>query len=192
MVLGKRGFAVGCIALGGLAGSALLVVRGALTIDIGLGRRTRELGPLQAEILAEPDVVFDVVAAPYLGRTPGSMTDKLRVVERGHDMVIAEHYTPILGGRTVSTTVESVRFERPRFIHFRLLRGPVPLVTETFEFKPGNAGATTDFEYRGELSTDLWAVGAWWGRIVASRWETAVSESVQSIRAEAERRARAR
>jgi Polyketide cyclase / dehydrase and lipid transport len=192
MVLGKRELALGCVALGGLGGSALLVMRGALTIDIGLGRRTRELGPIQVEILAEPDVVFDVVAAPYLGRTPRAMTNKLRVVERGQDMVVAEHYTPILGGRTVSTTVESLRFERPRFIHFRLLRGPVPLVTETFEFKSGNAGATTDFEYRGELSTDLWAVGAWWGRIVAGRWETAVRESVQSIRAEAERRARAR
>jgi hypothetical protein len=191
VVFGKRALAVGCVALGGLAGGALLVVRGALTIDIGLGCRTRELGPLQADILAEPEVVFDVVAAPYLGRTPRAMTHKLRVVERGHDMVIAEHYTPILGGRTVSTTVESVRFERPRFIHFRLLRGPVPLVTETFEFKPGNAGATTDFEYRGELSTDLWAVGAWWGGIVAKRWEAAVSESLQSIKAEAERRSRA-
>lgn len=191
IVFGRRELAVGCMALGGLAGGALLVVRGALTIDLGIGRRIRELGPLNAEIVAEPEVVFDVVAAPYLGRTPRAMTDKLRVVERSHDMVIAEHYTPVLGGRMVSTTVESVRFERPRFIHFRLLRGPVPLVTETFEFKPGNAGASTDFEYRGELSTDLWSVGAWWGRIVARRWEAAVSESLQSIRVEAERRARA-
>jgi Polyketide cyclase / dehydrase and lipid transport len=179
------------MALGGLAGGALLVMRGALTIDLGVGRRTRELGPLEAEIMAEPAVVFDVVAAPYLGRTPRAMTDKLRVVERSRDMVIAEHYTPVLGGRMVSTTVESVRFERPRLIHFRLLRGPVPLVIETFEFKPANAGTTTDFEYRGELSTDLWAVGAWWGRIVARRWETAVSASLHSIQAEAERRARA-
>jgi Polyketide cyclase / dehydrase and lipid transport len=191
MELGRRQVAVGCVALAGLAGGALLVVRGALTIDLGVGRRTRGLGPLNAEIMAEPEAVFDVVAAPYLGRTPRAMTDKLRVVERGTDMVIAEHYTPVLGGRSVSITVESVRFERPRLIHFRLLRGPVPLVTETFEFKPGKSAATTDFEYRGELSTDLWSVGAWWGRVVARRWEAAVSESLQSIRAEAERRARA-
>lgn len=191
MTLRRRDVAVGCVALTGLAGGALLVVRGALTIDLGVGRRTRRLGPLSAEIMAEPEVVFDVVAAPYLGRTPRAMTDKLRVVERGSDMVIAEHYTPVLGGRSVSTTVESVRFERPRLIHFRLLRGPVPLVTETFELKPGRTAATTDLEYRGELSTDLWSVGAWWGRVVARRWEAAVSESLQSIRAEAERRARA-
>ena len=191
MIFARRKVAVGCVALSGLAGAALLVVRGSLTIDLGVGRRTRKLGPLHAEVMAEPQVVFDVVAAPYLGRTPRAMIDKLRVVERGTDMVIAEHDTPVLGGRTVSTTVESVRFERPRFIHFRLLRGPVPLVTETFEFKPGNAGATTDFEYRGELSTDLWAVGAWWGGIVARRWERAVGDSLHAIRAEAERRARA-
>ena len=64
-------------------------------------------------------------------------------------------------------------------------------MTETFEFRPGSAGATTYFEYRGELSTDLWSVGAWWGRVVAKRWEAAVSESLQSIKAEAERRSRA-
>jgi len=188
---GSRAAALGCVALTGLGGCAFLLVRGALTIDLGVGRRTRELGPLKAEIMAEPEVAFDVVAEPYLGRTPRAMNDKLRVVERSSDMVIAEHYTPVLGGRSVSTTVESVRFERPRLIHFRLLRGPVPLVTETFEFKPGRTLATTDFEYRGELSTDLWSVGAWWGRVVARRWETAVSGSIESIRVEAERRARA-
>jgi hypothetical protein len=192
MGCGRWKVATGCAALGGLAGGALLVVRGAVTIDLGWGRRTRELGPLKAEIMAQPEVVFDVVAAPYLGRTPRAMADKLLVVERTDDMVIAEHYTPVLGGRMVATTVESVRFDRPHVIHFRLLRGPVPLVTETFEFKSGNAGATTDFVYRGELATDLWSLGAWWGRIVAKRWEAAVSDSLRSIQTEAERRAVAR
>ena len=192
MVFGRRELAMGCAALGGLAGSLLLVMRGAMTVDLGLGRRTRQLGPLHAEIMAQPDVVFDVVAAPYLGRTPRSMAAKLRVIERSNDMVIAEHYTPVLGGRVVAITLESVRFERPHLIHFRLLRGPVPLVTETFELRTGNAEGTTEFEYRGELSTDLWSLGAWWGRIVARRWESAVSESLHSIRAEAERRAHAR
>jgi hypothetical protein len=185
-----RAAARSCAVLGGLVGGVLLLVHGAVTIDLGLGRRTLELGPLTAAILAPPELVFDVIAAPYLGRTPRAMADKLRVVERGHDMVIAEHFTAVLGGRMSATTVESVRFERPHSIHFRLLRGPVPLVTETFELKSGNGGTTTDFEYRGDLSTDLWSVGAWWGRIVARRWETAVSDSLQSIRAEAERRAR--
>lgn len=192
MVCVRRELAIGCAALGGLAGGFLLVMRSAVTIDLGLGRRTRQLGPLHVEIMAQPDVVFDVVAAPYLGRTPRSMAAKLRVIERSNDMVIAEHYTPVLGGRVVAITLESVRFEPPHLIYFRLLRGPVPLVTESFELKAGSSEATTDFEYRGELSTDLWSVGAWWGQVVARRWERAVSESLHSIRAEAERQARAR
>jgi hypothetical protein len=190
MVFGRRALSIGCAAGCGLAGGFLLVVRGAVTIDLGLGRRTRQLGPLKAEILAQPEVVFDVVASPYLGRTPRAVGAKLGVIERSNDMVIAEHHTLVLGGRVLATTLESVRFERPHLIHFRLLRGPVPLVTETFEFRSGNAEGTTDFEYRGELSTDLWSVGAWWGRLVARRWESAVSESLQSIQAEAERRTR--
>jgi hypothetical protein len=191
MGIRARAAAGSCGVLGILAGGFLLLVRGAVTIDLGWGRRTRELGPLTAAILASPEVVFDVIASPYLGRTPRAMADKLRVVERGEDMVIAEHFTTVLGGRMAATTVESVRFERPHSVHFRLLRGPVPLVTETFELKSDNGGTTTKFEYRGELSTDLWSVGAYWGRIVARRWETAVSDSLQSIRTEAERRARA-
>lgn len=192
VVVGRRELAIACAALGGLAGGFLLVMRGGVTIDLGVGRRIRQLGPLHAEIMAQPDVVFDVVAAPYLGRTPRSMAAKLRVIERSSDMVLAEHYTRVLGGRVVATTLESVRFERPHRIHFRLLRGPVPLVTETFELNPGNTEATTDFEYRGELSTDLWSVGAWWGDVVARKWESTVSESLRSIRAEAERRAHGR
>jgi hypothetical protein len=192
MVFGRRALVIGSAAAGGLAGGLLLVVRGAVTIDLGLGRRTRQLGPLKAEIRAQPEVVFDVVAAPYLGRTPRALAAKLRVIERSHDMVIGEHDTSVLGGLMVATTLESVRFERPHMIHFRLLRGPVPLVTETFEFRSGSADGTTDFEYRGELSTDLWSVGACWGRLVARRWESAVSEALQSIQAEAERRARVR
>jgi hypothetical protein len=186
---GGRVLVAAGVCLGGLTGGFLLVLRGAVTVDVGLGRRTRPLGPLHAEIRATPEVVFDVVAAPYLGRTPRALADKLRVLERGGDMVIAEHITPVLGGRVIAITLESVRFERPRLIHFRLLRGPVPSVVETFELTTGRSGATTDFEYRGELSTDLWSLGAWWGRVVARRWERAVGESLESIRAEAERRA---
>jgi len=47
----------------------------------------------------------------------------------------------------------------------------------------------TDFEYRGELGTDLWGLGELWAKRVAATWERTVAHSLESIRAEAERRA---
>ena len=163
-----------------------LIVRGALTLDLGIGRRTRVLGPTNLHVDAPRETVFDVIAAPYLGRTPRAMADKLEVVERGSDMVLAAHFTPVARGFT-ATTLETVRFERPERISFRLVRGPVPHVVETFELREAPDGGT-DFEYSGELGTDLWGLGAAWGERVARSWERAVDESLAGIRAEAERR----
>lgn len=168
-----------------LAGVYALVVRGALTIDLGIGRRTRPLGPLTRTIAAPPEVIFDVIAAPYLGRTPRAMQDKLQVWERSSDMALAAHVTTT--GRLTTTTVETVRFERPHRVSFRLLRGPVPHVVETYELREVPGG--TEFVYTGELGTDFWAVGAWWGDRVAAPWEHAVAKALGSIQAEAERRA---
>jgi hypothetical protein len=61
-------------------------------------------------------------------------------------------------------------------------------VVETFELRPAEDG--TELEYRGELGTDLWRAGALWGDLVARSWERAVQSSLESVRAEAERRAR--
>jgi hypothetical protein len=167
----------------------MLVVRGAVTLDIGVGRALRPLGPIEALIAAPPEVVFDVIAAPYLGRTPKAMESKLHVLVRGTDLVLAEHFTPV-GGGLVATTVETVKFERPHRIDFRLLRGPVPHVVETFELR--DASGSTEFVYTGEMGTDLWGLGRWWGDMVAPRWEQTVQKSVDSIKAEAERRVKAR
>lgn len=83
-------------AAAGLAGLGYyLVVTGKLTIDTGWGRRIRPLGPFGIQIAAPAATVFEVIAAPYLGRTPRAMTGKLRVIQRGTDMVLAEHYTPV-------------------------------------------------------------------------------------------------
>ena len=76
----------------GLAGLVALGARGAVTIDLGVGRRLRSLGPIEREIAASREVVFDVIAGPYR-RTPRAMADKLRVWERGEGMVLAEHVT---------------------------------------------------------------------------------------------------
>ena len=172
-----------------LVGGAALVARAGLALDIGVGRRVRPLGPIALDIEAPPDVVFDVIAAPYLGRTPRAMRGKLEVIDRGADLVLAAHFTRVAPGLTV-TTVETVRFERPHRISFRLIKGPVPHVLESYELRPSETG--TAFEYRGELGTDLWALGAAWGGVVAPSWERTVATTLESVRTEAERRGRRR
>lgn len=168
------------------AGGYALLVRGALTLDLDVGRRIRPLGPINRTIAAPPQTVFDVIAGPYLGRTPRAMSDKLNVLERGSDMVLAAHFTTT--GRLTTTTVETVRFERPHRISFRLVRGPVPHVFETYQLRDAPEG--TEFIYVGELGTDLWQLGQLWGDQVARPWERAVASSLDAIQAEAERRAR--
>src|SRR5918994_436301 len=135
------------------------------------------------------DVVFAVVAAPYADRAPKTMRQKVRVLERGSDMVLAAHYTP-LAGRLYATTVETVRFQRPSQVHFSLVRGPVPYVKETFHLDEHDD--QTILSYHGELATDLWAPGRWWGNVVAARWEAVVSSSFDTIKEQAERRGKQR
>ena len=149
----------------------------------------RPLGPLSIDIDAPRDVVFAVVAAPYADRVPKAMRQKVRVLERGSDMVLAAHYTPI-AGRLRATTVETVRFQRPSRVHFSLVRGPVPYVKETFDLDEDDG--QTVLSYHGELATDLWAPGRWWGNVVAARWEAVVSSSFDTIKEQAERRGKER
>jgi Polyketide cyclase / dehydrase and lipid transport len=162
-----------------------LLASGAVTIDVGVGRRLRGLGPLTWHIAAGREIVFDVVAGPYLGRTPRALEDKLQVWERGSDMVLAAHATQVKCG--VTTTLETVRFERPERIDFRVVRGPVPHVVESFVLDEGEGGTTLTWE--GELGTDFWFLGSWWGDLVARSWEKAVRASLDAIVAESERRA---
>jgi hypothetical protein len=176
------GYAIGVAA----CGAYRLLSSGALTLDLGIGRRVRPLGPVVETIAAPREVAFDVIAAPYLGRTPRTLEDKLQVWERGSDMVLAAHFTPVKCG--VATTVETVRFERPDRIDFRLVRGPVPHVVESFLLEQN--GDRTELRWEGELGTDLWALGAWWGDRVALAWDRTVRESLRSIATEAERRAK--
>lgn len=162
-----------------------LLASGRLTIDVGIGRRVRRLGPVSWEIAAEPEIVFDVIAAPYLAPTPRALQDKLEVWERGADMALAAHFTEVKCGTV--TTVETVRFSRPDRIDFRVVRGPVPHLSEVFLLEPTDPG--TRLTWQGELGTDLGALGAWWGDRVARSWEKAVRVSLKAIIAEAERRA---
>jgi len=177
------------LAAGGLlAGHGLyrLAAAGSLTLDTGIGRRVQPLGPVDFDIAAPREIVFDAIAAPYLGKTPRALQNKLSVWERGTDMVLAAHFTQVERGTT--TTVETVRFERPEHIHFRVVRGPVPHVVESFALTETDGG--TRLTWQGELGTDFWAPGSWWGGRVAREWERAVRRSISSVTTEAERRAR--
>ncbi len=185
-----RGSAVAAVPAAGIAAGLgyYLVVTGKLTMDTGWGRRLRPLGPFGVTIAAPAAAVFDVIAAPYLGKTPRAMAGHLRVFQRGSNMVLAEHFTPVHGGRLTAVTLETVTFARPRRVAFQLVRGPVPHVAE--EFTLTEHDGATRLDYTGELGTDFGIAGQWWGQRVAAAWQAAVRASFASIRAEAERRAR--
>jgi hypothetical protein len=79
-----------------------------------------------------------------------------------------------------------VRFVRPARVDFRLVRGPVPHVEESFLLHDADGGTT--LTYGGELATDLWGIGQRRGDLVAARWEAVVKASLDSIKGEAEGR----
>jgi hypothetical protein len=188
----RRLLAASTVAAGAAAAGYVGLVTGACPLDLGIGRRARPLGPQHLEVAAPREAVFDLIAEPYLGRAPRALADRLRVLERGSDMVLAAHFTP-LGGRLglVAQTVETVRFTRPERVDFRLVRRPVPHVVEAFTLTEQPDGAGTLVVYRGELAADLWRLGQWWSRLVAGRWEQTVAASLAAVKAEAERRAAA-
>ena len=193
------GVAIGAGALLGAGTAAYAgLVTGRLSIDLGIGRRTRPLGPLVVDIAAPRDVVYDVATAPYAVRRPRAMQEKVQVLERGDGMVLAAHRTPV-GGGLVAVTVETVTFDPPARIGFRLVRGPVPYVAETFELTevpaldetagaPRTSGGTR-LTYTGELGTDLGRPGELWGDLVARSWVATVAVSLEGIRVASERRA---
>jgi hypothetical protein len=60
--------AAAALAAGTALYRSLVTVR--VTLDLGVGRRTRALGPLSVDIAASPETVFAAAAAPYAGRPP--------------------------------------------------------------------------------------------------------------------------
>ena len=172
-----------------VAGTALYrsLVTGRLTLDLGVGRRTRGLGPLSVDIAAPPDAVFAAAAAPYAERRPRALMDKVRILERTDQMVLAAHHTPV-GKHLTAVTVETVILDPPNRLAFRLVRGPVPYVVETFTFAPTGDG--TRLTYTGELGTDLGPIGELWGSLVTRSWLAAVQTTLGAIKTETERRIR--
>lgn len=171
-----------------LAGAYALLVRGRLTLDLGWGRSFHPVGPLRVRIAAPRELVFEVIAAPYRGRPPRDVREKVEVVEAGDGMVLAAHRTPV--GGFVTVTVETVRLSPPERIDFRHVRGPVPHVVESFLLRDVEGG--TEVVYEGELGVDLWAAGRWWGRRLVPLWERIVGGSLGEVRAAAEARAAVR
>ncbi|MCI0688058.1 MAG: SRPBCC family protein [Sporichthyaceae bacterium] len=174
------------IGVGFAAACYLGLVTGSVSLDLRLGRRERPLGPHAVDIQAPRELVFDIIAQPYLGRQTHAQAEKIRILERGTDMVLAAHYTPLSTG-LVARTVETVRFYRPERVDFRLVHGPVPHVVEQFLLTEQHTG--TRLEYRGTIAADLWAAGEWWADRVGRQWERVVAGSFDAIKAEAERRA---
>jgi uncharacterized protein YndB with AHSA1/START domain len=179
------------VAAGGTAAAAVVggyvaLVTGRLTLDLGVGRRTRPLGPIEVHIAAPRTLVYEVATAPYAPRRPRAIEEQVKILERTDHMVLAAHHTQVGGGLT-AVTVETVAFDPPHRIGFRLLRGPVPHVTETFTFD--DIGGGTALRYDGELGTDLGPLGEAWGDLVARTWQSTVRESLDQIKSEAERRA---
>lgn len=169
-----------------VAGAYVGVVTGRVTVDLGIGRRTRPLGPITLDIAAPRETVFAVAAAPYAERRPRALEEKVEILAREGRAVLAAHHTSVGLGLT-ATTVETVVLEEPDCIGFRLVRGPVPHVAETFRFEPTENG--TRLTYDGELATDLWRLGGLWGDLVTRSWVSAVERSLDTIRVESERRA---
>jgi hypothetical protein len=65
------------VAAGVTAAGYVGLVTGACPIDLGIGRRIRPLGPQLVDMAAPRELVFDVIAEPYLGRAPRALADKL-------------------------------------------------------------------------------------------------------------------
>jgi hypothetical protein len=174
---------LGALALLAAAGY-VLAVTGALTLDTGLGRRVRPLGPLTVSIAAPRQLVFEQIAVPYLSpQPPRALREKVSVLERGGGMVLAAHRTRV--GLLTAVTVETVLLEPPSAVSFRLLRGPVPHVVERFDL--AEREGHTELRYTGELGTDFWVLGRIWGNAVARTWSRAVAASLEGVRDSAER-----
>jgi hypothetical protein len=174
-------------AAGGAAyGTFILMTRGRLVLDVGWGRSYFPLGPIDVQMAAPRELVFDVIQGAYSERAPAEVKRHIKVIERAGDLVVAEHRTPLK--LLDAITVETVHFERPARVVFALLRGPVPHVHETFELLERD-GVTT-LTYQGTLGADLWLFGRWYGGgVVKPAWERVVAASLKTVKAQAEARA---
>jgi hypothetical protein len=181
--------AIGCAALAGTAttGAYIGLVTGRLTLDLGIGRRTRPLGPLHLDIAARRETVYAVAAAPYANRQTRAMREKVEILERAGQMVLAAHRTPVGSGLT-AVTVETVTLDPPNRMGFRLLRGPVPHVIETLPSRrpPTGPGSATPASSAPAFGGSARPAVTW-----SPTAGCTVRDSMAAIKTESERRAHA-
>jgi hypothetical protein len=166
------------------AGMFLLLAMGRLHLDLGWGRSTHELGPITIRIAAPPELVFEIIAAPYLGRTPRD--SGIEVLARSDDLAVAAHRTKV--HFYTARTVEAVEFDAPARVGFRHLTGPVPHAVEQFTLEESGEG--TELRYGGEVGIDFFVLGRLAGRHwVRPQWERTVREHLEDLKQRAELRA---
>jgi Polyketide cyclase / dehydrase and lipid transport len=176
--------ALGALLIALIAGMFLLLATGRLHLDLGWGRSIHQLGPITVRIGAPRELVFEIIAAPYTGRTPAE--SGIEVLARGNDLVVAAHHTRV--HFYTARTVEVIDFEPPTRVGFRHLTGPVPHAVEGFALEEFDGG--TELRYAGELGIDFFVLGRIAGRSwVRPQWERVVREHLEDLRQRAEQMA---
>jgi hypothetical protein len=166
----------------------LALAMGRLHLDLGFGRSIHQLGPITTTIRAPRELVFEMIAAPYLGGSSAAASG-IEVLARSERLVVARHHTRI--HFYTAQTTEAVDFTPPSHIGFRHLTGPVPHALEEFVLESTDAG--TELHYSGELGIDFFILG----RIAARRWvrpqwERVVAAHLDDLKERAETMAAAR
>jgi hypothetical protein len=176
--------ALGALLVIGAAGAFLLLAMGRLHLDLGWGRSVQQLGPITVQIAAPPELVFEILSAPYLGRTPGG--SGIDVIARSDRLAVAAHHTKV--HFYTARTVEVIEFEPPSRIGFRHLTGPVPHAVEQFTLEKANG--MTELHYGGEIGIDFFVLGRLAGRYwVRPQWEQTVRGHLADLKHRAEQRA---
>jgi hypothetical protein len=172
---------LGALLIGGLAAGFLLLAMGRLHLDLGWGRSLHELGPIELEIAAPRELVFELISEPYLGHTPKD--SKIEVVARGEDLAVAAHLTKVHFYE--ARTVEVIEFEAPARVGFRHLTGPVPYAVEQFVLGEAEGGST--LRYGGEIGIDFFLLGRIAGRYwVRPQWERVVRKHLEDVKERAQ------
>ena len=169
-----------------VAAGFLLLAMGRLNLDLGWGRSIHPLGPIKVRIAAPRELVFEMIAAPYTGRTPGGTG--IEVIARSDSLVVAAHHTKL--HFYTARTVEAVEFRPPGEVGFRHLTGPVPYAVEQFTLQESEGA--TELDYSGEIGIDYFILGRIAGRRWAvPQWERTVREHLEDLKQRAEQRAAA-